>query len=64
EEAKRTDFSRGLSAFLARIVEQPLPEAKRTTDFGYNYFYTKRQRIGSRLYHNNLLRPFLKAIVK
>ncbi|MDR0413637.1 MAG: glycosyltransferase, partial [Dysgonamonadaceae bacterium] len=40
EEAKRTDFSRGLSAFLARIVEQPLPEAKRTTDFGYNYFYT------------------------
>jgi hypothetical protein len=64
EEGKQRDFGNELSGFLSRIVELPLPEAKRTPDYGYNWFYRKKQKIGSVLYNNDLLRPFLKAIIK
>jgi hypothetical protein len=63
EKEKKRDFRSELSGFLSRIIELPLPEAKRTPDYGYNYFYKKKQHIGNRLYSNGLLRPILKKIL-
>jgi hypothetical protein len=64
EKEKKRDFGSELSGFLNQIIEWPLSEAKRTSDYGYNYFYKKKQNIGNKLYDNNLLRAVLKKIVK
>jgi len=57
------DYKKELSEFLHHIVEQPLPTAKRAVRYGFNDYYTQRQRISSALYSNKIARPLLKKLI-
>lgn len=48
-----------LSAFLRSIMDRPLREAKRITDYGYIYYYKKHRYLTDK-YTNTLIKQFIK----
>ncbi|GHS99688.1 hypothetical protein FACS189421_10590 [Bacteroidia bacterium] len=57
------DWQANLALFLKNIMEQPLPEVKRTTPYGFVHRYQEKQLISNIIYKNKLVRYFLKKII-